>query len=59
MSNDDLQVIVDSYKRVQMERSQADALKHMEGRWGRVCHAVQRVVKKLWKRIKIREDDGM
>lgn len=33
MSNDDLQIIVDSYKRVQMERSQADALKHMEGRW--------------------------
>ena len=47
MSNDDLQVIVDSYKRVQMERSQADALKHMEGRWGRVCHAVQRVVEKF------------
>ena len=34
MSNDDLQTIVDSYKRAQMERSQADALKHREGRWG-------------------------
>ena len=33
MSNDDLQAIVDSYKRAQMERSQADALKHREGRW--------------------------
>ena len=32
MSNDDLQAIVDSYKRAQMERSQADALKHREGR---------------------------
>ena len=42
MSNDDLQAIVDSYKMVQMERSQADALKHREGRWGHVVGA-QRV----------------
>ena len=41
MSNDDLQAIVDSYKRAQMERSQADALKHREGRWEHsVYHAV-------------------